>query len=123
MLIQSDVVLSAELTNAVDTLFQWVRGGADIPGATNATYVISSIDLEDVGDYSLRVQQGNTIKESQPAAVGISSTIVGEESFNINFIRKGVGSKRGSAAVADRRLVASAKVRVCRHDPMIAWVA
>ncbi|MDR0902688.1 MAG: immunoglobulin domain-containing protein, partial [Opitutaceae bacterium] len=46
---------TAAATCASPMDWQWYHGGAEIPGATSATYTISSVDLPDAGGYSVRV--------------------------------------------------------------------
>ncbi|MGV3772536.1 MAG: LamG-like jellyroll fold domain-containing protein [Verrucomicrobiales bacterium] len=72
---------SASFTVAADVtgttsplLYQWLRNGVAISGATNATYAIEELSLYDVGTnvYTARVSAGAAFKISNPATLTVA---------------------------------------------------
>jgi hypothetical protein len=51
------------------TTFQWRKNGAAIPGATNATFIITSATLGDAGDYTVVTTNGNVTSTSNTATL------------------------------------------------------
>jgi parallel beta-helix repeat protein len=55
VLLGSSLTLSVSASGAPPLTYQWRLNGANIPGATNATYTIASVRLEDSGSYTVMV--------------------------------------------------------------------
>lgn len=51
--------------------YQWQKNGVDLPGATAATYTVSSVTTVDAGSYTVRVSNafGSTTSDACPVAV------------------------------------------------------
>ena len=65
------VTFSVGATGAAPLLYQWHKNGNDIPGATSATYTISSVDSGDAGDYSCEVSDSNGSVSSNVATLQV----------------------------------------------------
>ncbi len=55
--------------------FQWLRNGVAIAGATSASYTIANADPSHAGVYVALASDGTVTKPSEPAIVGIASTV------------------------------------------------
>ncbi len=53
--------------------FQWTKDGAELTGATNATFAISSIGLTDAGSYIVKVGNSAGTAASDPAVLKVES--------------------------------------------------
>jgi hypothetical protein len=62
--------------------YQWRRNGAEIAGATGATYVLASFTVFDTGSYDVIVSDSCGAATSSPAAVGVCSGVVGDLNLN-----------------------------------------
>lgn len=53
--------INAYIDGTPPFLYQWVKDGADIPGATDWQYKIAAVSASDAGDYALRVTGTNGV--------------------------------------------------------------
>jgi hypothetical protein len=67
----SSLTLSVAVNGTPPWSYQWRLNGANIPGATNATYTIVSVRLEDSGSYTVVVANEAGALTSDPAEVTI----------------------------------------------------
>jgi hypothetical protein len=69
------VTLPATLSAGVDgsrpMSYQWKKGGADVPGATDLTLTISALALSDTGNYSLMASNAVGVTNSAPVALTV----------------------------------------------------
>lgn len=56
-----------------DLTYQWKRDGGAIPGATDATYSIAQASANDMGFYTVVVGNTESLSESQPATLIVTS--------------------------------------------------
>ena len=61
--------LEAEAISALPIFYQWRRNGANIPGATNSTYLATNGTICDAGLYELVAYNENGIAKSAPAII------------------------------------------------------
>lgn len=63
-----DVTFAVEATGATPLSFQWRKDAVEIPGATQATLLISNVTLDDAGDYDVIVSNacGSTTSAPPP---------------------------------------------------------
>ncbi|HYC70143.1 MAG TPA: immunoglobulin domain-containing protein [Opitutaceae bacterium] len=64
--------LSVAASGVPEPAYQWTRNGAPIPGATNATYALTSVRATDAGDYAVTVSNTLGNVGSQIAAVTVN---------------------------------------------------
>ena len=69
----SGILLS--VTASYASSYQWSLNGTAIPGATNATYTVSSATSANAGDYSVTVTNGVASITSSVATVAVGSSI------------------------------------------------
>lgn len=72
----STVSLSSPAVGDLSLSYQWRFGGVDIPGATNRTLLLTDIQPEQAGSYSVFVQSPVGSAESLPATVWVSEVVV-----------------------------------------------
>ena len=60
---------------ALPLSYQWRKGGADISGATNRTYVIASSVTGDSGSYDVVVSNGEGVITNGPIAVTVNAAV------------------------------------------------
>ena len=68
-------VLTLSVAAQYATSYQWNLGGTPIPGATSATYSVSSASSANAGNYTVTVTNGIGSTTSSVAAVAVGSTI------------------------------------------------
>ena len=94
----SDVVLSVRGLGSRPLAYQWLFNGTDIPGATNALYTITDIQLGQAGTYSVKVgnNAGTTLSGNATVVVvqNVASNLI-----NIDFGQSESARKTGLAAV------------------------
>lgn len=56
---------------ALPLLYQWQRGGVDLPGATQTALVVPDAYFSDAGDYRVRVSNAIGASNSQPATLTV----------------------------------------------------
>ncbi|MBW8863482.1 MAG: immunoglobulin domain-containing protein, partial [Verrucomicrobia bacterium] len=68
--------------------YQWVLNGVDIPGATNATLVLSNVWLNQAGSYSIRVSNGAGSFTSSNAALSVLNVVIWGQTnnFGLNIV-------------------------------------
>lgn len=59
----------------VDLSYQWRRNGLDLPGATNATLVVTSLASRHAGEYTVEVSNFAGRATSAPSAFGVSEPL------------------------------------------------
>lgn len=63
------VTLTAAATGTSRVSYQWQRNGADLPGQTNATLVLSNVQTTDTGDYVVVARNLSGSTASRPATL------------------------------------------------------
>lgn len=69
----STLTLSVSASGSIPLAFQWMKNGAEIPGANSATLSITPAQKGDSGSYSVRVSNGAGTATSSAADVAILS--------------------------------------------------
>lgn len=66
VLINSQAVFQVSVLSGTNPSYQWRRGGVDIPGATDATYLIDPVELDSAGEYDVVVNNnaGSTTSDA-----------------------------------------------------------
>lgn len=67
---------AAEYLGSGPLSFQWLKGGAEIAGATEATYTIPVVLAGDAGDYSLRISNDLATNTTRTAVLTVTHTPV-----------------------------------------------
>ncbi|MBI5771885.1 MAG: immunoglobulin domain-containing protein, partial [Verrucomicrobia bacterium] len=67
------VTLSVAASGAAPLAYQWRKNGADLPGATSATYTIANAQAGDAGSYAVRVSNAIGSVVSSAAVIGLNS--------------------------------------------------
>jgi Ig-like domain-containing protein len=64
--------------------YQWQKNGADISGATQATFTLNAVSLNDVGQYTLKVinSAGNSV--SNKAIVTVTQLVPGNVIISVS---------------------------------------
>lgn len=80
--------------------YQWKRAGVNIPGATSASYVITSVQLSDLADYTCQVtnQWGTTLSDVASLTVKGLPPTNGKTSFTITNTVAGVQATVSASA-------------------------
>ncbi|HZR20857.1 MAG TPA: immunoglobulin domain-containing protein [Verrucomicrobiae bacterium] len=79
--------LAVEVLSAPGTRYQWRLNGANIPGATNATYSILGLLAKDAGLYTAVVSSQLGAAESQPALITLTGLL--QLGASDNFANRG----------------------------------
>jgi len=64
--------------------YQWLKNGANISGATQATFVISAISLNDVGSYTLKVTNAAGSAVSNNAVITVTQLVPGNVIISVS---------------------------------------
>jgi hypothetical protein len=73
--------------------YQWRFNGTDLPDATNATLVITNLQLSDSGTYSVRVSNAGGVAVSDGAALSVfEPRVTGQWDFDQGDLRPTVGA-------------------------------
>jgi uncharacterized delta-60 repeat protein len=78
--IGANVTFSAQVSNPTTTSFQWLKNGADIPGATETTYRLFNVQPADSANYSVFVTDaiGGVNSSNALLQVGIAPAITSQ---------------------------------------------
>ncbi|MGE3308890.1 MAG: hypothetical protein AB7O66_02885 [Limisphaerales bacterium] len=68
--------LSAAITGTPPFEFQWFRDGDPIPGATDAEWVVETLEPADGGQYTVRVRNAAGSATSEPAVVVVRPRVI-----------------------------------------------
>jgi uncharacterized repeat protein (TIGR01451 family) len=71
-------VFSVQASSLSPLTYQWQFGGADLPGATNATLVVQNVQPSQTGSYSVLVGNAEGNVESQSAALVLVAVLTGQ---------------------------------------------
>jgi hypothetical protein len=71
------VTFSATIASSTPLSYQWQRNGADIPGATAATYTLDPVQASDAADYRVIVSNGTTTTPSNAATLAVKASGTG----------------------------------------------
>jgi nitrogen fixation protein len=87
--------------------YQWQKNGANIPGATNPTLVLSNVQSADAGNYSVVITNGGGSIVSPAATLSVSAVVsrlanisvrapagTGDQTLILGFYIGGAGSKQ-----------------------------
>ncbi len=66
VLLGSNVTFSANASGTPPLIYQWRKNGANIPGATNATFTLTNVQVIDGGAYTVVVQNNYGVATSDP---------------------------------------------------------
>ncbi|MEW6157693.1 MAG: LamG-like jellyroll fold domain-containing protein [Verrucomicrobiota bacterium] len=126
VVVGESVTLTVTASGTAPLLYQWLKGGAPIPGANSASYVISSAKESDSGTYSVEVSNMAGSKTSagavllvQPPA-GLETGLVVHLTFDSNLQdasgRNNHGTANGSTPLAPGKVGANAVKVSTRAD-------
>lgn len=79
-LIGQSVSFSVVASGYPTLLYQWFKNGAVVPGATSSTYTINSLTLDHVGDYTVRITNGQGQVTSNVAMLRLPPVITQQPS-------------------------------------------
>lgn len=65
------LVITVTLADVEGVLFQWLRGGAEIPGETGPQLAFAAIGVNDAGSYQVRVSNAYGSRLSDPARIEV----------------------------------------------------
>jgi hypothetical protein len=90
-------VLSVTASGAAPLTYQWQYNGADIPGATGASLTVSSMQLENAGDYTVVVSNAGGSVTSNPARLSLQLPLSGPSlSFTLDGERYEISTESQS---------------------------
>jgi hypothetical protein len=123
-----NVTLSVTATSGANTNlnYQWKRNGVLIPGATNATLTLSSVQASDCGAFSVQISDGEDSVESIPTQVvpgfvnqllGSLLSLVNGETGQIRSSNVGITNAGGIPALIPG--VAPQHPVVCNWTPLL----
>lgn len=97
-------------------LYQWQFNGTNIADATNATYHIATVEVEDVGEYQVLIQ--NPLRKGQPVTVSKKAYL---SVYAASFAGTGNGGTLtapiGSFSNVSSSICANAFDKVCAYTP------
>ncbi len=70
-IVGANVRLRVTATGSPAPVYQWLRGGVMIAGATDSTLVLADVQPGDAGDYAVRVSNANGVVTSATAALTV----------------------------------------------------
>jgi hypothetical protein len=79
---------SVTATGAATLRYQWRKGDTTIPGATNATYTISSAQLADEDLYSVTVTNNYGAAFSRPARLNVVQQVVSPDQITLHSLNR-----------------------------------
>jgi len=73
----SNVTFSAQVSNPTPTYFQWLKNGSAIPGATDTSYSVYNVQLEDAATYAVAASNalGENTSSNSVLVVGLPPVI------------------------------------------------
>jgi len=84
VLVGQSATFSVQTSVTAGVTYQWKKNGADIPGATSATYTIPSVSASDLGNYSVVATGTSTVTSNAAGLLPLTSQSAASQTVALN---------------------------------------